>query len=78
MEGKNIDDFILMVELIKKYLVNVCFIEEMLFNGEGSYYFILEWNFCKIVFYFKDYYFDLEKIFDFKYFILVNYKVFGY
>src|SRR5688572_11459962 len=38
MEGKNIEDIIPMVELTRVHPIEVRFIEEMPFNGEGSHY----------------------------------------
>lgn len=78
MEGKNIDDLIPMAELTKKYPVNVRFIEEMPFNGEGSHYPTLKWNSRKIVSYLKEHYPKLEKIPDPKHSTSANYKIPGY
>jgi molybdenum cofactor biosynthesis protein A len=49
MEGKNIEDIIPMVELTRKHPIEVRFIEEMPFNGEGSHYRQLIWTHKKIL-----------------------------
>lgn len=49
MEEKNIADIIPMVELARKYPVEVRFIEEMPFNGEGTHYNRLTWTHTKIL-----------------------------
>jgi cyclic pyranopterin phosphate synthase len=49
MEGKNIEDILPMVELTRNNPVEVRFIEEMPFNGEGSHYTRLAWTYKKIM-----------------------------
>jgi molybdenum cofactor biosynthesis protein A len=49
MEGKNIEDILPMVELTRNHPVEVRFIEEMPFNGEGSHYARLTWTYKKIL-----------------------------
>lgn len=78
MDGKNIADLIPMVELTKKYPVNVRFIEEMPFNGEGSHYPVLEWNYKKIIEHIKDHFPTLEKIPDPPHSTSYNYRVPGH
>ena len=56
MDGKNIDDIIPLVELSKKNNVDVRFIEEMPFNGEGNHYPTLVWTYKKIIDYLKEHY----------------------
>jgi cyclic pyranopterin phosphate synthase len=63
MEGKNIDDIIPIAELSQKG-VSVRFIEEMPFNGTGSHYQKLEWNYQRILKHLQSYYPDLEKVQD--------------
>jgi len=48
MEGKNTKDIIELADFTKQHPVEIRFIEEMPFNGEGSKYPILTWNFKKI------------------------------
>ena len=49
MDGKNIEDLIPMALLTKDHPVSVRFIEEMPFNGEGSHYEKLKWNYKAIL-----------------------------
>jgi molybdenum cofactor biosynthesis protein A len=49
MEGKNIEDIIPMIELTRKNPIEVRFIEEMPFNGEGTHYRQLVWTHKKIL-----------------------------
>jgi cyclic pyranopterin phosphate synthase len=78
MEGKNIDDILSLVELSKNNLVDVRFIEEMPFNGEGNHYPILTWTYTKILSYIQAHYRDLEKIPDGPFSTSYSYKVPGY
>lgn len=54
MEGKNIDDLIPMVELTRQQPIEVRFIEEMPFNGEGTHYKQLVWTHKKILAHISD------------------------
>jgi len=78
MEGKNIDDILPLVELSRNSLVDVRFIEEMPFNGEGNHYPILNWTYKKILHYIESYYPDLQKIPDGPFSTSYSYKVPGY
>lgn len=49
MEGQNTDDIVPMVELAASHPVEVRFIEEMPFNGDGSHLVNLNWNHRKIL-----------------------------
>jgi molybdenum cofactor biosynthesis protein A len=49
MEGKNIDDILGLVEMTRIHPLEVRFIEEMPFNGEGSHYPKLTWTHKKIL-----------------------------
>ena len=64
MDGKNIDDIIPLVELGRHNPVDIRFIEEMPFNGEGSHYNRLEWTYVRILEYIRGHYPDLMKIHD--------------
>jgi molybdenum cofactor biosynthesis protein A len=64
MQGKNIDDIIPLVELGRHNAVDIRFIEEMPFNGEGSHYARLEWTHVRILEYLHAHYPDLIKIHD--------------
>lgn len=77
MDGKNIDDLVPMTELAQHYPVDVRFIEEMPFNGEGSHYPVLEWNHRKIVEHLRAAFPDLEKIPDPPHSTSMNYQMPG-
>lgn len=78
MEGKNVDDIIPLIELAKNNPVEVRFIEEMPFNGEGNHYPTLNWTYKKILEYIKVHYPELYKIPDGAFSTSYNYKVPGY
>src|SRR5687768_4908222 len=78
MEGKNIDDIIPLVELTKNNLVDVRFIEEMPFNGEGNHYPTLNWTYKKILEYIKEHYPEFYKIPDGAFSTSYNYKLPGH
>jgi cyclic pyranopterin phosphate synthase len=78
MEGKNIDDIIHLIELSKHNAVDVRFIEEMPFNGEGNHYPTLAWTYKKILQYINGHYSNLEKIQDAPFSTSYNYRVPGY
>lgn len=64
MADKNIDDIIPLAELGRHNAVDIRFIEEMPFNGEGSHYARLEWTHAKILQYLRHHYPDLKKLHD--------------
>lgn len=78
MEGKNIDDILPLIELSRHNMVDIRFIEEMPFNGEGNHYPTLTWTHKKILQYIKAHYPTLEKIPDAPFSTSYNYKVQGY
>ncbi len=78
MDGKNIDDLIPMAELSRDYPVDVRFIEEMPFNGEGSHYDTLAWNHRKILDHLKSAFPELEKVPDPPFSTSANYRVPGF
>ena len=78
MEEKNIEDILPLVELSKNNLVDVRFIEEMPFNGEGNHYPTLTWTYKKILQYIQGHYPDLQKIPDGPFSTSYSYKVPGY
>ena len=49
MDGQNTDDIVPLARLAADYPVEVRFIEEMPFNGEGSHYPVLVWTHAKIL-----------------------------
>jgi len=78
MDGKNIDDLVPMAKLAETHPVDVRFIEEMPFNGEGSHYPVLEWNHRKIIEHLRAAFPDLEKIPDPPNSTSMNYRVPGF
>ncbi len=64
MEGQNIEDLNSLVALTKDHKVDVRFIEEMPFNGEGMHYPKLIWNHKKIIDHIKGAYPELQRIVD--------------
>ena len=78
MEGKNIEDILPLIELSKNNAVDIRFIEEMPFNGEGNHYPTLNWTHKKILQYIASHYPSLEKIQDAPYSTSYSYKVPGY
>ncbi len=78
MEGKNIDDILPLIELSKNNAVDIRFIEEMPFNGEGNHYPTLNWTYKKILQYIEWHYPTLKKIPDAAFSTSYNYKIPGY
>ncbi len=78
MDKKNIQDIIPLVELTKNLPVSVRFIEEMPFNGEGSHYTGLPWDYIRIFKHIKETFPDIKKIPDPPYSTSYNYQVPGY
>ena len=64
MEGKNTQDIIPLAELTKDKPIDVRFIEEMPFNGEGAHYQKLSWNYKKILEELKTAYPGMSKVPD--------------
>ena len=64
IEGQNIEDLIPLVNLTKDHPVDVRFIEEMPFNGEGMHYLKLVWNHERIIDHIKGTYPALERLDD--------------
>lgn len=64
MEGKNIEDLIPLANLTKNHPVSIRFIEEMPFNGTGSNYPTLKWNYKKILAHLQTAFPDIHKIPD--------------
>lgn len=78
MDGQNIDDLIPLAELTREYPVNVRYIEEMPFNGEGSHYPVLAWDHVRILGHLRARFPDIEKIPDPPHSTSMNYRVPGY
>ena len=77
MEGKNTEDILPFVELTRSLPVQVRFIEEMPFNGEGAHYAKLNWIYRKILEHVQSRY-ELEKLSDEPHSTSYNYRVPGY
>ncbi|SFD26917.1 GTP 3',8-cyclase MoaA [Spirosoma endophyticum] len=61
MEGQNTQDILPLAEMTRDLPVDVRFIEEMPFNGEGSHYPVLHWTHRRIVDEIRSHYPDLQK-----------------
>ena len=64
MDGQNTQDLIPLAELARTMPVDVRFIEEMPFNGEGSHYPVLHWTHRRIVDELRAHFPDLQKLPD--------------
>lgn len=78
MDGKNIDDLIPLVELARRDPVDVRFIEEMPFNGEGAHQDVVFWDHRMILEYLRRHYPDIQKVPDPMYSTSYNYSIPGF
>ncbi len=78
MDGKNIEDIIPLAELTRSHNLDVRFIEEMPFNGDGPHAAQLVWTHAKILAHLKAHYPSLQKISDPENSTAFHYKVSGY
>lgn len=78
MEGQNIQDLIPLADLTRTLPVDVRFIEEMPFNGEGSHYPVLHWTHQRIVEEIRAQFPDLQKLPDPPYSTSANYQIPGH
>ncbi len=78
MKDKNIEDLLPMVEMTREKNLSVRFIEEMPFNGAGSHYQQLEWNYLKILDHISNEFPKIEKLTDAPYSTSVNYRIDGF
>jgi cyclic pyranopterin phosphate synthase len=78
MDGKNIEDILPLVELTRLNKIDVRFIEEMPFNGEGNHYPTLHWTYKKILEYIKGHYPEIVKIPDPEFSTSSNYQIPGH
>ncbi|ELR70027.1 Molybdenum cofactor biosynthesis protein MoaA [Fulvivirga imtechensis AK7] len=76
MDGKNIEDILPMAELTRDLPVSVRFIEEMPFNGTGTYK-ALKWDHARILSTLKETYPDISKMEDPKNSTASHYKIPG-
>ena len=77
MEGKNTDDIVPLVGLTKDLPVSVRFIEEMPFNGTGTYH-PMHWDYIRILQTIKEHYPTIQKIQDPAYSTSYNYQIPGH
>jgi molybdenum cofactor biosynthesis protein A len=78
MEGKNTQDIVPMVQLTKDLPVDVRFIEEMPFNGDGHSFSGLKWDHILILDEMKEHFPAIEKIADAANSTAYNYHIPGY
>lgn len=78
MDGQNIEDIIPLAELTREHPVDVRFIEEMPFNGEGQHYPVLLWNHRRILEYLQANFPNLEKLPDPPHSTSYNYRIPGF
>lgn len=78
MEGKNIEDIVPLIELTRGHSVEVRFIEEMPFNGEGAHYTSLNWTHGRIFSYIREHYPAIIKIKDPEFSTSNNYAIPGH
>jgi molybdenum cofactor biosynthesis protein A len=64
MDGQNTQDLIPLAEMARTMPVDIRFIEEMPFNGEGSHYPVLHWTHRLIVDELRNHFPDLQKLPD--------------
>lgn len=78
MDGKNTEDIIPLAELTRSHNLDMRFIEEMPFNGDGPHAAQLVWTHAKILAHLQSYYPSLQKISDPKNSTAFHYKVPGH
>ena len=78
MDGQNTQDIVPLTELTRDLPVDVRFIEEMPFNGEGSHYPILRWTHQRIVDEIRAHFPTLEKLPDPPFSTSANYQIPGH
>lgn len=78
MDGQNIQDLIPLADLTRTLPVDVRFIEEMPFNGEGSHYPVLHWTHQRIVDEIRAHFSDLQKLPDPPFSTSATYQVPGH
>lgn len=78
MEGQNIEDLIPLTELTRQLPVDVRFIEEMPFNGEGSHYPVLHWTHQRIISEIRAHFPGIQKLPDLPFSTSANYQIPGH
>ena len=78
MDGQNTQDLIPLADLTRTMPVDVRFIEEMPFNGEGSHYPVLNWTHNRIIDEIRSQFPALEKLPDPPFSTSANYQIPGH
>ena len=78
MDGQNTQDLIPLAELTRRLPIDVRFIEEMPFNGEGSHYPVLRWTHQRIIDEIRAHFPTLEKLPDPPFSTSANYQIPGH
>jgi cyclic pyranopterin phosphate synthase len=78
MDGQNTQDLVPLAEMTRDMPVDVRFIEEMPFNGEGSHYPVLNWTHRRIVDELRAHFPNLKKIPDPAFSTSANYQIPGH
>ncbi|QJW91234.1 GTP 3',8-cyclase MoaA [Spirosoma taeanense] len=78
MDGQNTQDLVPLADLTRTLPVDVRFIEEMPFNGEGSHYPVLHWTHRRIVDELRMHFPDLQKLPDPPFSTSANYQIPGH
>ncbi|MGF7215345.1 cyclic pyranopterin phosphate synthase [Spirosoma lacussanchae] len=78
MDGQNTQDIIPLAELTRQLPVDVRFIEEMPFNGEGSHYPVLHWTHRRIVDHLLNHFPDLQRLPDSPFSTASTYQIPGH
>ncbi|WP_018622398.1 GTP 3',8-cyclase MoaA [Spirosoma luteum] len=78
MDGQNTQDLIPLADLTRTMPVDVRFIEEMPFNGEGSHYPVLHWTHNRIIDEIRSQFPALEKLPDPPFSTSANYQIPGH
>ncbi|MBD2702135.1 GTP 3',8-cyclase MoaA [Spirosoma sp. BT702] len=78
MDGQNIEDLRPLSELTRSFPIDVRFIEEMPFNGEGTHYPVLYWTHQRIADELREFFPDLQKLTDSPFSTAATYQVPGH
>lgn len=78
MDGKNTEDILPLAEFTREHPVGVRYIEEMPFNGTGTHYPQLRWNYRRMLDTLKTAYPDLQKLQDGPHSTSSNYQIPGH
>ena len=78
MEGQNTQDLIPLADLTRTLPVDVRFIEEMPFNGEGTHYPVLHWTHRRIIDELSTHFPELQKLPDPPFSTSANYQIPGH